>query len=111
VNAVEQENYAQRVYDVVKKIPSGKVMTYGQIALYLGNPKYARRVARAMSHAPAALRLPCHRVVNAGGGTAPGWPEQRTLLAGEGVAFKENGCVDIRKYIVKMEDLPPNMNE
>ena len=42
--------------------------------------------------------LPCHRVVNSIGETAPGWTEQRTLLENEGVTFLTNGCVDMKRF-------------
>ncbi|HAY73588.1 MAG TPA: cysteine methyltransferase, partial [Ruminococcaceae bacterium] len=42
--------------------------------------------------------FPCHRVVNGSGRTAPGWTEQRSLLESEGVEFKPNGCVDMKKF-------------
>lgn len=87
--------FDEDVYAIVAAIPAGRVMTYGQIALALGAPNQSRRVGRAMRYAPEGL--PCHRVVNAKGDTAPGWLEQKDLLRGEGAIFKENGCVDIRK--------------
>lgn len=84
-----------QVYGLVAAVPAGGVITYGQIALLLGRPGNARRVGRALRYAPEGL--PCHRVVNAGGNTAPGWPEQRNLLRAEGVPLKESGAVDLKK--------------
>ena len=43
-------------------------------------------------------KYPCHRVVNSAGRTAPGWARQRALLEQEGVQFKPNGCVDMKRY-------------
>lgn len=83
-----------RVFDIVRAIPCGKVTTYGQIAVMLGYPGNARRVGRALSRAPEGV--PCHRVVNAGGGFAPGFVEQKKLLMREGVVLKENGKVNFR---------------
>jgi methylated-DNA-protein-cysteine methyltransferase-like protein len=97
--------FEKRAYELVAAIPSGKVLTYGQIALLLGNPSRSRHVGRAMSHAPESLCLPCHRVVNAKGEMSP--PEvfgagiQRHLLESEGVPFRENGCVDWKRLRVK----------
>ena len=48
--------------------------------------------------------LPCHRVVNGNGRTAPGWEEQRSLLEAEGITFRANGCVDMRKWQWKLEE-------
>lgn len=80
-------------------IPYGKVATYGQIAMILGLPNCARQVGRALRNAPDDMSVPCHRVVNSSGRTAPGWPEQIDLLKSEGILFKENGCVDIKNFI------------
>ena len=91
------DDFDAEVYDVVAQIPAGRVATYGQIARLIGMPGYARRVGRAMAQAPAGL--PCHRVVNAAGRTAPGWTAQRELLETEGVRFRRNGCVDLAHLI------------
>lgn len=86
-------------YDIVRRIPAGKVATYGQIARMAGMPRCARTVGYAMAgcHNPA---IPCHRVVDRFGGTksvfdtyAPG--TQRSLLEAEGVAFRPDGTVDL----------------
>ena len=84
------------VYEVVASIPAGRVASYGQIAALCGVPGRARRVGAAMGNAPQGI--PCHRVVNAAGRTAPDWPEQRALLLAEGVTFCENGNVNMRKH-------------
>jgi methylated-DNA-protein-cysteine methyltransferase related protein len=97
--------FEKRVYDLVAAIPPGKVLTYGQIALLLGEPRRARHVGRAMSQAPGQMRLPCHRVVNAKGEMSP--PEvfgdgvQRHRLESEGVPFRENGCIDWKRLKAK----------
>ncbi|HEX3046634.1 MAG TPA: MGMT family protein [Bacillota bacterium] len=93
-------NFFQRVYEIVARIPPGKVATYGQIAALLGNPRGARTVGWAMQGAPAGLNLPCHRVVNQSGAMAPdyafgGAEAQRALLLSEGVTFKSNGCINM----------------
>ena len=79
-------------------------MTYGQIGMLLGSPHYARRVGQAMCNAPEYLDLPCHRVVNSKGELAPahvfgGAEHQRKMLLEEGVFFKPNGCVDLKKSL------------
>ncbi len=86
------------VLSVVGEIPEGKVATYGQIARLSGHDKNARLVGRILSRAEYYGQYPCHRVVNYSGRTAPGWAEQRSLLKDEGIAFKENGNVDMSKY-------------
>lgn len=85
------------IYDIVRQIPAGRVVTYGRLARLAGHPRWARRAGRALAHAPEGL--PCHRVVNACGGLAPAWPAQRELLAREGVAFRRSGCVDLSKHL------------
>ncbi|WP_295936317.1 MGMT family protein [uncultured Alistipes sp.] len=89
------DDFDAEVYAVVAEIPAGRVVSYKQIARLIGMPNHARRVGRAMAGAPAGL--PCHRVVNSAGRTAPGWTEQPELLEAEGVYFKPGGCVDMRR--------------
>ena len=86
------------IYDVVRKIPRGCVATYGQIATLAGNPRWSCVVGYALHVNPEPGVIPCHRVVNAAGRTAPHFFEQCALLEDEGVEFKENGTVDMKKY-------------
>lgn len=94
----DKNTFFQEVYAVVREIPAGFVLTYGQIASLVGHPESARRVGQALFHAPEEEGLPCHRVVNSQGRLAPAWVGQRNLLEEEGVTFKKNGCVDLRKH-------------
>ncbi len=94
----EMTAFYEAVYRLAARIPSGFVATYGQLAWMLHAPRWARQVGRAMRLAPAASAIPCHRVVNSQGRTVPGWPEQRHLLELEGVAFRDNGCVDLKRH-------------
>ena len=87
------------VYEITRQIPRGKVLTYGRIAALAGRPQHARWVGRAMAQSPDDKTLSCHRVVNSVGQTAPGWPQQRTQLESEGVTFRANGCVDMKKHL------------
>ena len=86
------------ILEAVGEIPLGKVASYGQIARLTGHDKNARLVGRILSEAQFYGDYPCHRVVNHAGRTAPHWPEQRELLEDEGVGFKENGCVDMKRF-------------
>lgn len=102
-------NTFELIYDVVKRIPWGKVMTYGQVAALAGNPHWARVVGYALHVNPEPGMIPCHRVVNRDGRVAPsfafgGTDAQRMLLEGEGVVFLENGLVDMEHYCVKSGD-------
>ncbi len=91
-------DFQSKVLDSVKMIPKGKVSTYGAIALHLGNPKASRAVGNALHNNPTPIIVPCHRVVNHAGRLAPNFPDQRALLTEEGVAFRDNGCVDMKKH-------------
>ena len=93
-------DFSLDVYNLVRSIPEGKVLTYGAIATLLGRPGNARLVGRLMSGAPGDVCA--HRVVNAAGRTAPGWAGQRVLLEMEGVAFRENGAVDLKRHLHKL---------
>jgi methylated-DNA-protein-cysteine methyltransferase-like protein len=92
---MNNNEFSQMVYNLVAKIPYGRVTTYGLIALMLGFPQNARQVGQALHNAPQYLDLPCHRVVNHSGKLAPFWPEQRQLLENEGVHFNSFGNVDM----------------
>jgi len=95
----QARTFGQDVLDIVGLIPRGRVTTYGHIAAWAGWPSHARMVGRTLRYTPGAEELPCHRVVNAAGRTAPGWSRQRTLLEEEGVSFKPNGHVDMGKHL------------
>ena len=90
----------EQVYEFVKNIPRGKVATYGQIALHLGNRNFARVVGNILHSNPDPEHIPCHRVVNAQGRLSRsyafgGIEAQRCLLESEGVVFKNEQVVDL----------------
>lgn len=92
-----------KVYELVKSIPEGKVVTYGQIAESLGNKHLARVVGNILHNNPDPANIPCHRVVNAKGEAAAhyafgGADAQRARLEAEGVVFDKNGRIDLEKY-------------
>lgn len=91
-------DFNNEVYSIVKEIPYGKVLTYGQIARLLGKPQCSRMVGQAMFNAPSNEKIPCHRVVNSQGRLVPGWNAQEELLTKEGVTFRKNGCVDLKQF-------------
>ena len=85
-------SFSQQVYQVVRRIPRGKVATYGQVASLTGHPRNARSVGYALHDNPEPGVIPWHRVVFRDGSLAPGFafggPErQRQLLEDEGVRF------------------------
>ena len=79
---MNRTTFLQDVYSVVAAIPEGCVVTYGQIASLVGRSQCSRMVGQA---------------VNSRGRLVPGWTEQRVLLENEGVRFKTNGFVDMKK--------------
>ena len=99
MTAVQARTFGEDVLNIVSQIPRGKVTTYGHIAALAGWPSHSRMVGRTLRYTPGAEKLPCHRVVNKEGRTAPGWSRQRALLEEEGVSFKANGHVDMEKYL------------
>lgn len=93
-----REEIIYQILEVVNEIPYGKVATYEQIAKLIGKDKNARLVGSVLSHASYYGKYPCHRVVNHQGRIAPGWIEQKTLLEAEGISFKNECCVDLKRY-------------
>lgn len=92
----------ERVYEYVKTVPRGKVVTYGQVAAAIGAPRCARQVGWALHVNPEPCVIPCHRVVNREGRLAPafafgGEAVQASLLEAEGVEVV-GGYVDLNKY-------------
>jgi len=97
------KNTFERIYDIVRQIPCGKVATYGQIAVMAGNPRLSRVVGYALHQNPEPGIIPCHRVVNRFGECAPafafGGPDvQRKLLEKEGIGFLDDK-VDLSLYL------------
>ncbi|MBR6850871.1 MAG: methylated-DNA--[Lachnospiraceae bacterium] len=93
---------AKRIYDAVKRIPYGRVATYGQVAAMAGDRKMARAVGNALHRNPDPDNIPCYRVVNAKGELAGafafgGAGVQAKLLEAEGVEVIDDR-VDLKKY-------------
>ena len=94
----------ERIYEQVRRIPRGKVATYGQIAILAGNPRWARVVGYALHSNPDPEGIPCYRVVNRLGGLAPafafgGLEVQAELLRADGVEVREDNTVDLERYL------------
>lgn len=92
-----------RIYAVVRRIPSGRVATYGQVAALAGLAGRARQVGYALHALPEGSQLPWHRVINARGEVSPraepGWEGyQRHLLEEEDVDFDLAGRVDLERF-------------
>ncbi len=95
-------NTFQKIYEQVKRIPLGKVATYGQIALMAGNPRWSRVVGYALHSNPEPGIIPCHRVVTKDGKLSKafafgGENMQKELLKNEGVIFLNDDTVDLEK--------------
>lgn len=96
--AVLTEDLIYEILSVVDEIPVGKVASYGQIAKLIGREKNARLVGKVLSRAEYYGEYPCHRVVNHAGRTAPHFYDQKDRLLDEGVEFKDEIHVDMKKY-------------
>jgi methylated-DNA-protein-cysteine methyltransferase related protein len=92
-----------RIYKTVKRIPRGRVATYGQIATLAGLDGHARQVGYALHSLPDRSDVPWHRVINAKGEISPrsagdSHELQRMLLEEEGIVFSMDGRVDLKRY-------------
>ena len=91
----------EKIYEIVKRIPKGRVATYGQVARLAGLPGRARQVGYALNKTPDGRRLPWQRVVNAQGRVSlrgRGKSEQQELLEEEGVQFDDTGRIALKRY-------------
>ena len=108
-----QQGFFKSVWEMVRRIPQGKVATYGQIAALLGNPRAARTVGWALHSMPNDADIPWHRVINSKGRISTDCLEhspdlQRRLLEAEEILFDERGYVDLKmvQWRPELADLP-----
>jgi len=101
-----QVNFYDAVYRLVRQVPPGKVVTYGQVATLLGSPRAARAVGYALSNLRDGLEfeVPWQRVINAQGSISAGGDEergsmQRRLLEQEGIRFDKAGNIPLRLFL------------
>jgi methylated-DNA-protein-cysteine methyltransferase-like protein len=99
---VDAPGYRERVYDIVRRIPPGRVMTYGQIANMLGEGYTPRTVGYVM-HASGEENVPWQRVINSQGACSTGRvvlpaDMQQRLLESEGIKFDARGRCDLNEY-------------
>ena len=92
----------QKLYELLRLIPCGRVVTYGTLAEMLGNKQYARAVGNALHKNPDGDKYPCYKVVNGKGKLSPayafgGIEEQKHRLEADGIVVI-NGKVDLKKY-------------
>ncbi|WP_075981251.1 MGMT family protein [Bacillus massilinigeriensis] len=98
---INLKGFTERVINIIQQIPSGKVMTYGQIAKLAGSPRGARQVVRILHSMSEKYSLPWHRVVNAKGeiglkGEVAFY--QRSLLEAEGIGIRRENSLDLERY-------------
>ena len=96
------EPFTERVVEIIKGIPEGKVMTYGQIAALAGSPRGARQVVRILHSLSEKYKLPWHRVINVKGEIVIKDYESRNLqkefLESEGVIFTRHNTINLNEF-------------
>lgn len=93
----------KQIYDMVRRIPTGRVASYGQIAALIGFPRHARQIGYALAALTDESDVPWHRVVNSKGKISPrglaGYDDyQRILLEDENIIFDENDCISLKQF-------------
>lgn len=95
-------DFTERVIKIIKKTPEGRVITYGQVAAWAGNPRAARQVAYILHSSSGKYDLPWHRVVNNKGMIAlkkgHGAELQKQLLLREGIKIDRFGKIDLKVF-------------
>lgn len=99
----ERKGRWEEFYAVVRRVPEGRVATYGQVATLAGHDGHARQVGYALHALPEGSDVPWQRVVNARGEVSPrsepGWEGlQRAILEDEGVDFDARGRIDLGRF-------------
>ncbi len=91
-----------KIYAVIRRVPRGRVTTYGEVAALAGYPGHARQVGYALHALPAGSALPWHRVINSAGRLSlppeAGGAEQRLRLVAEGVMVQVGGRVNLTQF-------------
>lgn len=96
-----QDNFRQRVWQIVASIPYGKITTYGEIARLVGSPRAARQVGGVLKRLPQDSKLPWHRVINQMGEislSGEGLTRQRDALLAEGINVTTEGRIALSHY-------------
>ena len=94
--------FVSRVLAAVKRIPKGRITTYGILAGAIGRPKAIRAAANALKRNPCLIKIPCHRVIRSDGkigGYRLGTRKKLSLLKKEGIGFNENKIKNLRKIL------------
>ena len=94
--------FTEKVVEIIKNIPAGKIMSYGQIARLAGSPKGARQVVRILHSMSKKYQLPWHRVINSHGEIvlrdAESSRAQKFLLQSEGIELIDDRFIDLKQY-------------
>lgn len=94
--------FSKQVIKIIKRIPAGKVATYGQIATLAGNNKAARQISRILHSSSGKYELPWHRVINRKGkislNPGDGYELQKMLLENEKIQFDKNDRIDLSRF-------------
>ncbi|MBN2532231.1 MAG: MGMT family protein [Spirochaetales bacterium] len=102
------ESFTERVKNLIKAIPSGKVVTYGLIAACAGNPRASRHVVRILHSSSEKYHLPWHRVINSKGRVSlprgNGYEIQKEQLLKEGIVFKKDDVIDLEVFLWKPKE-------
>ncbi len=102
VNKYMELSLSEKIIEILKRIPKGKVATYGMIAAMAGNPKAARTVSFILSSSSKKYNLPWHRIINSKGTISlkegQGFELQKKMLESEGLVFKDDNSIDLRKW-------------
>ncbi len=103
-NDIQQINTFEKIYEIVRKIPQGKVATYGQIAMLAGNRRWSRVVGYALHVNPDPEHIPCYRVVNRDGRVSSafafgGENVQIKMLEADGIGFVDEMHVDLERFL------------
>src|SRR5215204_3630184 len=112
---VDDKTYRERVYEIVRQIPVGRVMTYGQLAEILGDG-YTPRTVGYIMHGADTENVPWQRVINSQGACSTGKMTmpvnlQQNMLEGEGVVFNDRGKCDLKIYLWYPEGYEPEEDE
>lgn len=103
MEGLQLQPFTQKTIKIIKQIPRGNVMTYGQIATMAGSSRGARQVVRVLHSMSSKHQLPWHRVINSKGEISlrdeESYFTQKKLLEDEGIVFEENGRVDLNTYL------------
>lgn len=95
--------FTQNVVTILKRVPPGKVVTYGALATYAGNPRGARQVVRILNTHSERENLPWHRVINREGkislGRGQGYELQKAKLEADGLSFDKSDRVDLKSCL------------